>query len=78
MANSKYSTTAGVPTRGDAYAKLMFHIREAQDQAAVLAHLHNTEGLRDQTLAAGWLKVSEMLRRFVDVVIQIAQKGTMQ
>jgi len=73
---SKYSTIAGVPTRGEAFSKLLYHVREAQDQAAVLAHLHNTEGVKDKALAKGWLKVSEMLKRFVDVVIEIAQRGT--
>lgn len=62
-----------VPTRGEAYAKLAHHLREAQDQAAILAHLANTEdGVKDKALAMGWLAVQEQLKRFVHVVTQMA------
>lgn len=75
---SKYETTAGIPTRGDAYAKLSYHIDEAQDQAAVLAHLHNTEDdAHSRAQARGWLVISEQLKRFKAVVIEIA-KGSLQ
>ena len=60
---SKYSTSAGVPTRAEASRKLMHHIEEAQDQAAVLAHLHNTEDSEmDKLMAKGWLGISEMFK----------------
>jgi len=59
---SKYNTTAGVPTRGDAFSKLLWHLNEAADQAAVISHLHATEGSQMENLMAkGWLGVHEML-----------------
>ena len=39
---SKYSTIGGQVTRGESFAKLIHHLNEAADQAAVLSHLHNT------------------------------------
>jgi NADH:ubiquinone oxidoreductase subunit E len=72
---SKYSTFGGQPTRGEAYAKLMHHLREAQDQAAVLSHLHNTEDSQmDKLMAQGWLAVSEMLKLTISKIIEMAAK----
>jgi len=72
---SKYETIGGVVTRGEAYSKLMHHLREAQDQAAVLAHLHNTEGNNmDKLLSKGWLGISELLKRMAHQVTQLAMK----
>jgi hypothetical protein len=62
-----------VPTRGETYSKLLHHIREAQDQAAIMAHLHNTEANdMDRLLAKGWLGVEEMLKLFAHQVTQLA------
>lgn len=70
---SKYSTTGGVPTRSDAYAKLMWHLREAADQAAVLSHLHNTEDSpMDKLVARGWLGVHELLMLNVKKITELA------
>ena len=61
---SKYSTTAGIPTRGDAFTKLIHHLNEAADQAALLSHLHSTEDSEmDKLTAKGWLGVHELLLR---------------
>lgn len=61
---SKYSTTAGVPTRGDAFTKLIYHLNEAADQAALLSHLHSTEDSEmDKLTAKGWLGIHELLLR---------------
>lgn len=58
-----FPTLGGVVTRGETYAKLMHHINESQNLAAVLAHLHQTEGTdMDRLLAKGWLGVSELFR----------------
>lgn len=74
MSDSKYSTIGGVATRGEAYSKLIHHLREAQDQAAVLAHLHNTEDNHmDRLLAKGWLGIEEMLKMMVRNVTTLAQ-----
>ena len=70
---SKYSTSGGVPTRGEAYTKLMWHLREAADQAAVLSHLHNTEDSSlDKLVAKGWLGVHELLLRLVAQITKLA------
>jgi hypothetical protein len=62
-----------VPTRGETYSKLLHHIREAQDQAAMMAHLHNTEGNdMDKILAKGWLGIQELLKKFAHQVTQLA------
>ena len=70
---SKYSTIGGTVTRGEAYSKLMHHLREAQDQAAVLSHLHNTEASKmDALMAQGWLAISEMLKLTRNNIIKLA------
>lgn len=70
---SKYSTIGGVPTRGEAFSKLMYHLREAADQAAVLSHLHNTEDSElDKTVAKGWLGVHELLMRAIAQITKMA------
>ncbi len=72
---SKYSTTAGIPTRGDAYAKLMHHLNEAQDQAAILSHLHNTEDSEmDKLMAKGWLGVSGLIKRMSWTISEMARR----
>ena len=70
---SKYSTLGGVVTRGEAYSKLMHHLREAADQAAVLSHLHNTEDSEmDRTMAKGWLGIHELLMRSIAQITKMA------
>lgn len=70
---SKYSTVGGIPTRAEAYLKLMHHLREAADQAAVLSHLHNTEVSKmDQLVAKGWLGVHELLMRMISQITKLA------
>lgn len=61
------------PTRGEAYSKLLHHLQEAQNQAAMLAHLHNTEiSPMDKLLARGWLGISEMLRAAQHKITEMA------
>ena len=70
---SKYATTAGVPTRGDAYTKLMHHLKEAEDQAYVLSHLHNTEDAElDKLMAKGWLGVGQLLDSIHTRIVALA------
>lgn len=72
---SKYATTAGIPTRGDTFAKLLHHMRESQDCAAMMAHLHNTEANdMDKVLAHGWLGIEELLKRLAHQVTQLAMR----
>jgi len=66
----KYETTCGMPTEGETYAKLMEHLRESQECAAMLAHLHRAN---DRTVTAnGWLAVSEHLRKMQFTITNIA------
>lgn len=70
---SKYSTSAGVPTRHEAYSKLMHHLSEAADQAALLSHLHNTEESEmDKLIAKGWLGIHELLLRTREGIRKVA------
>lgn len=71
-------TTGGVPTRGGAYAKLIHHLREAENQAYVLSHLHNTED--DQVskgLAKLWLMAGEQIKHMILRLTELA-KGNLQ
>lgn len=68
-----YETIGGMATRGETYAKLMVHLREAQACAAMLAHLHNTEGSdKDKLLARGWLMIEELFKGVQHKVTQLA------
>ncbi len=68
-------TIGGIPTRGEAYSRLMHHLRECQEQAAILAHLHNTESNdMDKLLAKGWLGITEMMKMIQDKVTKMAMR----
>ena len=57
-----FSTIGGVATRDEAYRKLMHHLEEAQNQALVIGHFHQTEDSNmDKLLAKGWYGVGEMI-----------------
>lgn len=76
-----------VPTRNEAFAKLIDALRIAQEQAAIIAHLHNanvSEGLigsesssKERTMAKAWLVISETMKVTQHSVIKLAQ-GRMQ
>lgn len=71
---SKYSTIGGQVTRGEAFAKLLHHLNEAADQAAVISHLHNTEGSQmEMLMAKGWLGVHEMLLLIRNKITEMAK-----
>jgi hypothetical protein len=70
----KYETQAGLPTRGLTFAKLLDHLREAQECAALMAHLVKAEGtVADEALGNGWLMVQELLRRTSLKITEMAQ-----
>ncbi len=79
MTKGIFSTTiGGQVSRSEVYLKLLDHIREAQDCAALLSHLHNTEDSQmDKVLAKGWLGMSEMFKLTAYQVTQLA-KNKMQ
>ena len=67
-----------IPTSGESYAKLLEHLRLAQEDAAMLAHLRNAEGDdKGKLIAKGWLGVSEMLKMLGYKVTEMA-KGRLQ
>ena len=71
-------TFGGTATRGETYAKLMYHLTECQELAAVMSHLHNTEtSPKDRALASGWLTVSEMFKRMSSKLTSLAA-GSLQ
>ena len=59
-----------VPTIGEEYAKLMEHLRYAEENAAMIAHLHNHNDRRD--IAKSWLKVSENFKKLQHTLTQLA------
>lgn len=69
---TKFETIGGQVTEGETFAKLLEHLREAQDAAAVLGHLAqaNDHALRGR----GWLAVSEMLKLTIHNVTKLAMK----
>lgn len=63
-----------VPTQGEQFAKLLEHLRQAQDDSAMLAHLTRAQGGRkDHAIADGWIAVSELLKRMQYQVTKLAQ-----
>lgn len=63
-----------VPTHGETYAKLVEHLRLAQEDSAMLAHLRRAEGdAKGRLMADGWLTISEALRLFQRKVSELAQ-----
>lgn len=61
-----------VPTEGDEFAKLTFHLRMAQEAAAMIAHLSNAND--DRQRARMWLNVSEMLKKMIFSITQLAMR----
>lgn len=70
-----YSTVGGTVTKDEAYRKMMWHLEEAQNQALVLSHLHNTEdSAMDKLIAKGWAGVGEMLAMVRVQITEIAMR----
>lgn len=70
-----FSTIGGVATKDEAYRKLMHHLEEAQNQALVIGHFHNTEDSNiDKLLAKGWYGVGEMLQMTREQIRQLAMR----
>lgn len=61
-----------VPTPGETFAKLVEHLRLAQEDAAMLAHLRRDDS---RPLAMGWLAVEKGLKEMVHHVTQLATRG---
>ena len=64
------------PTKGEIFYKLIEHLRLAQEDAAMLAHLNNADGDKmGGVIAKGWLGISELIEKMVYHVTQLATKG---
>lgn len=72
----KYETQAGLPTRGLTYSKMIDHLREAQECAALMAHLVKAEGtVADEALANGWLVIEHALKLMAMKITGLATSG---
>jgi hypothetical protein len=70
-----YSTLGGVATKDEAYRKLMHHMEEAENQAYVIGHFHNTEDDNiSKLMAKGWYGVGEMLKMTREKIRQLAMR----
>lgn len=68
-------TIGGVATKGEAFTKLLYHLDEARDMAAVISHLHNTEDSEmDKLLARGWIGIAELLKMQREHIVKMAQR----
>ena len=61
-----------LPTKGDEFAKLIEHLRKAQEAAAMLAHLNRDDSRK---MAIGWLAVEQQLKLSVHACTALATKG---
>lgn len=70
-----------LPERAILFQLLIEHLRKAQEEAAMIAHLHQANsGVlirggadKEKTLALGWLTISEALKLMQSKVIQLGQ-----
>jgi len=62
-----------VPSKGESFAKLIEYLRKAQEEAATLAHLARAND--DRPMALGWLTVSELMKKQIYQITQMAMKG---
>ena len=70
-----FSTIGGVATKDEAYRKLMHHLEEAQNQALVIGHFHQTEDSNmDKLMAKGWYGVGEMIEMMRVQIREIAMR----
>lgn len=73
MATTSFSTIGGQPTEGEAYTKLIHHLREAQDQALVISHIKRANDSHDIN-ASGWRGVAELIDRLCAQITKMAMK----
>jgi hypothetical protein len=69
-------TIGGIPSRSTVYMKLCDTLRDAQDCAAMMAHLHNTENDADKLHAQGWFAIEELLKRLIHQITALAAGKT--
>ena len=66
---------SSVPTQGEAFSKLIYHLDEMANQAATLAHLTRAQANtgKDRAMAEGWIAVTEMMKRMRFQITKLAQ-----
>lgn len=64
-----------VPTRGEAYAKLIEYLRHSQEQASTLAHLYRDDQVTGRAMAMGWLTIEQALKQMQYQVTVLAKRG---
>ena len=63
-----------LPSISETYVQLNDKLKQSQELAATLAHLHNTESsAKDKALAKGWLQISEIFKLLQFRVNNLAQ-----
>ncbi len=63
-----------VPTTGEEFAKLIEHVRLAQESAYMMAHLTRAMGgSKDNALADGWFSVGELFKRVNYQIIELGK-----
>lgn len=62
-----------VPTKGETFAKLLEHLRYAQEDAATLSHLSYANS--ENNLGLSWLQVSELLKKTQAQITRLATRG---
>ena len=64
-----------VPTQGEAFSKLIYHLDEMMNQAAMLAHLTRAQSNtgKDRAMADGWIAVTELMKRMRFQVTKLAE-----
>jgi hypothetical protein len=60
-----------LPTESETFAKLLEHLRLAQEDAAMLGHLCADN---EPTRSHGWLGISELIKRIVAQVTKLAMR----
>ncbi len=70
-----YETQGGVPTKGLTFSKLVDHLRQAEECAYMLAHLHADES---EVMCAGWRACGDMFKLLIDRVTKLATSGRLQ
>ncbi len=74
---TSFSTRGGTVTTAETYSKLIHHLDEARDCAAVLSHLYNTEDdTRSRLKARGWFAVAEQFKQMRHTLTEL-MKGTL-
>lgn len=67
-----------VPTSGEEFSKLLFHLDEARNSASMLMHLYKEQGSpKDLALSKGWFVIAENFKLQRAYIVEMA-KGKMQ